>query len=66
MAQDVFEYVPPHSLEAEMSTLGSMLLSEQAGADLVEYLSDDDFYRPAHREIFKAMKHIVATRGKAA
>jgi len=53
------ELVPLHSLEAEMSTLGSMMLSERAAEEIVTILEDSDFYRPAHREIFRAIRQLV-------
>jgi replicative DNA helicase len=53
------ELVPLYSLEAEMSTLGSMLLSERAAEETVTILEDSDFYRPAHRLIYKAMKQLI-------
>jgi replicative DNA helicase len=53
------ERVPLYSLEAEMSALGAMLLSERAAEEIVTILNEDDFYRPAHRLIFKAMKQLV-------
>ncbi len=53
--------VPMHSLEAEMSALGSMMLSERAAEDVVNTLDENDFYRPAHREVFKAMRQILQT-----
>jgi len=40
--------VPPQDLDAERSVLGSMLLSTEAMADVVEILDPDDFYRSAH------------------
>lgn len=42
-----------------MSTLGSMLLSERAAEEIVTILDEQDFYRPAHRLIFKAMKQLI-------
>lgn len=59
MSFNVEELVPLYSLEAEMSTLGSMLLSERAAEEMIAVLDDSDFYRPAHREIFKAMRQLV-------
>jgi replicative DNA helicase len=53
------ERVPLYSLEAEMSTLGAMLLSERAAEEIVTILNEDDFYRPAHRLVFKAMKQLT-------
>ena len=35
--------VPPQNLEAEESVLGSMMLSSEAIADVVEILDPDDF-----------------------
>ena len=53
------EIVPLHSLEAEMSVLGSMLLSSRAADDVVTRLAPEDFYSPAHAEIFRAMRQLV-------
>ncbi|CAN5397787.1 replicative DNA helicase [soil metagenome] len=53
------ELVPLYSLEAEMSILGSMLLSERAAEETVGTLDEMDFYRPAHRLIYKAMRQLV-------
>ncbi|MBS1720066.1 MAG: replicative DNA helicase [Armatimonadetes bacterium] len=53
------DLIPLYSLEAEMGALGSMLLSERAAEELVTVLDDSDFYRPAHKEIFKAMRQLI-------
>ncbi len=47
--------VPPHHLEAERSVLGAMLQSSESVMLAQETLTPDDFYDPAHREIFDAM-----------
>src|ERR1700683_1886132 len=47
--------VPPHSLEAEESLLGAMLLSRDAIAVALERCSATDFYRPANGQIFAAI-----------
>src|SRR5438445_11950847 len=52
--------VPPHNLEAEESVLGACLLSRQAIATAIETLSPDDFYKPAHAEMFKIMLDLYA------
>ena len=49
------ERVPPHNVEAEESVLGSMLLSKDAIAEVLELLREDDFYRPAHRTVFRSV-----------
>src|ERR1700742_1367585 len=49
--------VPPHNEEAEASVLGAMLLIENAldAVVLESGLKADDFYRPRHALIFRAM-----------
>ena len=51
--------IPPHHIDAERSVLGSMLLSQEAVLLAQEMLSPDDFYDPAHREIFSAMCNLA-------
>ncbi|WP_084079525.1 replicative DNA helicase [Demequina sp. NBRC 110057] len=47
-----YERLPPQNLEAEQSVIGSMLLSKDAMADVIESIRADDFYKPAHEKIF--------------
>ncbi len=49
----------PHNNEAEQSVLGSMLQSSQAVMVAAEALTREDFFSPAHQEIFDAMKTIT-------
>jgi len=49
------ERTPPHDLLAEQSTLGGMLLSKDAVADVIEVLRGKDFYHPKHEIIFDAV-----------
>ncbi|WP_295645410.1 replicative DNA helicase [uncultured Corynebacterium sp.] len=42
----------PQNIGAEQGVLGGMLLDKDAIADVVEILTGDDFYRPAHKTIF--------------
>lgn len=51
---------PPHSLEAEKSVLGSMLISRDAAELAAESLLPQDFYMPQHQYIFEAMCDLVA------
>jgi replicative DNA helicase len=48
---------PPHSIEAEQSVLGGILLSDKAMYGLVieEGLKPEDFYRDRHRAIYESM-----------
>ncbi|MEO0095508.1 MAG: replicative DNA helicase [candidate division WOR-3 bacterium] len=47
--------VPPHSLEAEESVLGSALLDESAVIKILEMLKEEHFYSPANQKIFRAI-----------
>src|SRR5436190_15644984 len=54
-AQDIHR-PPPHSLEAEQGVLGSMLISPRdAIAEVVEKITADYFYVPAHQTIFDVL-----------
>ena len=49
----LFEKLPPHAIEAEMSLLGSMLLDPQAIGEVIQIIkSGDDFFKPAHGAIY--------------
>jgi len=47
--------IPPHNLDAEQSVLGAMLESKEAIANVIEVIKGDDFYKPAHTEIYEAI-----------
>ncbi|MBZ4487147.1 MULTISPECIES: replicative DNA helicase [unclassified Microbacterium] len=49
------ERTPPHDTLAEQSTLGGMLLSKDAVADVIESIRGTDFYVPKHELIFEAI-----------
>lgn len=44
---------PPHSIDAEQSVLGGLLLDDRAFDLIAEQVSDVDFYRDDHRRIFR-------------
>jgi replicative DNA helicase len=52
--------VPPHNMDAEESVLGSMMLSAEAIASVVEVLKAEDFYRSAHQRIHESILAIYA------
>jgi replicative DNA helicase len=52
--------IPPQNLEAEESVLGSMMLSSEAIADVVEILNPDDFYRSANARIYASLRGLYA------
>jgi replicative DNA helicase len=47
--------IPPHSLEAEESVIGGVLLHPVAFNKVAEFLAADDFYHPALRALYEAM-----------
>lgn len=47
--------LPPQNVEAEQSVLGAILLDNTAMAKAMEILTDEEFYRTAHRKIYQAM-----------
>ncbi|MBA5869362.1 MAG: replicative DNA helicase, partial [Nitrospira sp. CR2.1] len=47
--------LPPQNLEAEQSVLGAILLDNTAMAKAMEVLTEQEFYRTAHRKIYQAM-----------
>jgi replicative DNA helicase len=57
--------LPPHSIEAEQSVLGGLLIDNAAFDKVGDVLSDSDFYRDDHRRIFRHISRLVE-RGKPA
>src|SRR6187399_1484017 len=53
---------PPHNLEAEKSVLGSIFIKPAAFDEVATSIAPDDFFLPAHREIFEAMLAIDKRR----
>jgi replicative DNA helicase len=51
--------VPPHSVEAEQSVLGGLLLDNLAWDRAADLLTESDFYRHEHRLIFSAIASLV-------
>jgi replicative DNA helicase len=51
----MIQRVPPHNFDAEQSVLGSLLLDEAAWDEVVDQLREEDFYKPAHKIIFRAV-----------
>ena len=50
---------PPHSIEAEMSVLGGLMLDNRIWHELADKLSAEDFYRADHRQIFNAIGRLL-------
>jgi replicative DNA helicase len=55
-------YIPPHSLEAERSTLGSLLVDKDAIIKISDFVRAEDFYHDAHKMIYQAMLDLYDKR----
>ena len=51
--------VPPHSIEAEASVLGGLLLDNTAWDRIGDLVRPDDFYRADHRLIFDSISRLI-------
>ncbi|MEO6897567.1 MAG: replicative DNA helicase [Caldimonas sp.] len=51
--------VPPHSVEAEQSVVGGLLLDNSAWDRIGDLLTDSDFYRYEHRLIYEAISALI-------
>lgn len=60
MSTKVKERVLPHSIEAEQSVLGCVLIDQDASMNILSELKGDDFYVEAHRIIFDAMYNVYS------
>jgi replicative DNA helicase len=49
---------PPHSVSAEQSVLGALLIDGEAIIKITDFLKPEDFYDPAHREIYAGMNSV--------
>ncbi|MFC1823893.1 replicative DNA helicase [Thermodesulfobacteriota bacterium] len=47
--------VPPHSIDAEQSVLGGILINNDAMNRIMDIMAADDFYREAHIHLFEGM-----------
>jgi len=50
--------VPPHNEDAEVATLGALLLDSEALATVVRYLRPEDFYKTAHQRVYQAILNL--------
>ena len=53
--------IPPHSLEAESSVIGGLLLDNTAWDKIGDVLIDADFYRYEHRLVFASVSSLINT-----
>jgi len=53
--KEKLDKLPPQSIEAEQSVLGSLLLNKKAIIKVADILRPEDFYRDTHRHIYETM-----------
>ena len=51
--------IPPHSIEAEQSVLGGLMLDNQAWIQIADKVSEEDFYRRDHQLIFRSIRSLL-------
>ena len=51
--------LPPHSLEAEQSVLGGLMLENSAWERIADLLGEHDFYRADHRAIWRQINALI-------
>lgn len=50
---------PPHSVEAEQSVLGGLMLDNDRWDDVATQISAQDFFISAHRTIYSHMQTLI-------
>ena len=60
MANDI--NTMPHNRDAEMALLGCLLIDTDIASELVEKLSEEDFYQESHKYILRAMQRVFNAR----
>ncbi len=60
---DLDAQAPPHNLEAEQAVLGAILAAGHIPVEVLALVEEADFYRPAHRVIWRAIGRL-ADRGE--
>ncbi|PID45665.1 MAG: replicative DNA helicase [Proteobacteria bacterium] len=51
--------IPPHSVDAEQSVLGGLMLDNNAWETIADRVSEEDFYRQDHRLIFRSITELA-------
>ncbi|WP_153111410.1 replicative DNA helicase [Propionivibrio limicola] len=51
--------IPPHSIEAEQSVLGGLLLDNAAFDKIADLVGEEDFYRDEHKRIYRHIRRLL-------
>jgi replicative DNA helicase len=58
----MIDRLPPQSIEAEQSVLGSILIDRDAVIEVAEFLRPEDFYRQAHARVYAVILDLFERR----
>lgn len=58
LVSDIIDKVPPQNIEAEIATLGSMLMGEDAISKAIEFLDESCFYKDVHKRLFTSIVNL--------
>ena len=64
MPPKVLDKIPPQNIEAEMATLGAMLIDEKVIPEIIEIIDEESFYKTEHRIIFSCVLALYDQRNK--
>src|SRR5436190_94469 len=62
MSAPAFLAGQPHSVDAERTTLGALLLDSERIAEVAGILGPEDFYDPVYRSIYQAIRRLYDAR----
>ncbi len=57
--------IPPHDIDAEEAVLSAIFIDNECLHDVIDILSHDDFYKGAHKKIFKAIIELALNQEPA-
>ncbi|MBR6269328.1 MAG: replicative DNA helicase [Bacteroidales bacterium] len=60
IGEEMGGYKPPQALDIEEAVLGAMMLEPAVVPDVIDQISEDCFYKLAHRKIFSAIKTLAS------
>ena len=60
MSDNQLDKVPPQSMDAEMSLLGSLLIDKEAILKVADIVSPEDFYKTGHGRIFETIEFSIS------
>ena len=55
-------FTPPHSTETEESVFSALMLDASVIPDVMEIQREDDFYKPSHQKIYRAISDLYAKK----